>query len=153
MTHNLCYYRAGKKGIVEADGLQFGCFHVSPCPGSILPGEVKDLTVLFHAKDDKSFLETIKIYISERDHADSPDGIIYELIGESCIPGIDAHNVDAIFEEYVISPSLDPFNPANMVFGRREGVFNFGAVLAQLDSQGTDTPVSLHSHHNLTILA
>lgn len=54
------------------------------------------------------------------------------MAGESCIPGIDAENTAAIFEEHTISASLDPFNPINNEFSTRERVFNFGAVLAQL---------------------
>lgn len=140
-NHCCCEPCAGKTAAAEPTDLRVGPFVVSPCPGTILPGEVQELTVLFHAELSQTYLETIKIHVSERDPADSPGGVPYELIGESCIPGIDAQNVDAIFEEYVISPSLDPFNPANMEFGRREGVFNFGAVLAQLNRKGVDDQV------------
>ena len=54
------------------------------------------------------------------------------LAGESCIPGIAASNLEAIFEEHVISGSLDPFSSVNNEFGLREKVFNLGAVVADL---------------------
>lgn len=57
---------------------------------------------------------------------------IAPLAGESCIPGIAASNLEAIFEEHVISGSLDPFSSVNNEFGLREKVFNLGAVVADL---------------------
>jgi len=52
--------------------------------------------------------ENIGVDISERDTQDHPDGISYELCGESCIPGIDASAWGSIFEEHMVSPCLDP---------------------------------------------
>jgi len=37
--------------------------------------------------------------ISGRDPADEPAGIPYEVIAESCIPGINVDNFESIFEE------------------------------------------------------
>lgn len=54
----------------------------------------------------------------------------------SCNTGIDAANVNAIFEEHTISATLDPFNPVHNEFGTRERLFNFGAVIAQLAPAG-----------------
>ena len=51
-------------------------------------------------------------------------------------PGIDAENLEAIFEEHKLSSTLDPFNPVNNEFGLRERVFNFGAVIAALQAPG-----------------
>ena len=56
------------------------------------------------------------------------------LSGESCIPGMDANNVESIFEEHTISGSLDSNSTVNNEFGLRERVFNFGSVVADLVS-------------------
>eukprot|EP00967_Tisochrysis_lutea_P031850 scaffold37627_cov16-Tisochrysis_lutea.AAC.1 len=76
--------------------------------------------------------ENIGLDISERDTFDNPDGIKYELSGESCIPGIDASALESIFEEHAVSPALDPAGTVPFQLGLRERAFNFGAVIADL---------------------
>lgn len=141
MMVNLALYpgKPAKGGDTE---LRIGPFSVAPARGSIDPGSCGEFSVTFHANGNQGYLEAIKIDVSERDPSDHPEGIIYELAGESCIPGIDARNVDSIFEEYVVSPCLDPFKPTSREFGKREEVFNFGAVTARLKNDGEDQTVS-----------
>ncbi|KAG2489301.1 hypothetical protein HYH03_012133 [Edaphochlamys debaryana] len=120
----------GKQAAVTA--LTIGQFTFDPPEGSIPPGGRREVAVVFHAVGSVPYSEVLGIDITERDFSDQPDGIPIEVAGESCIPGIDAENTAAIFEEHVISASLDPFNPVNNEFATRERVFNFGAVLAAL---------------------
>ena len=129
---------------------------------------------MFKAEHARTFNEKLAIDISQRDFADAPAGIPYDLsgktgctvgrngmhgstsngfrtasscapehsprhpplslAGESCIPGMDASNVESMFEEHTISGSLDPFSTVNNEFGLRERVFNFGSVVADLVS-------------------
>lgn len=124
------------KGSKLETSLVVGPFSFSPPKGTINPGSKVEVSALFQAWGDNVYSETVYIQIAERDPRDNPDGIPYELIGESCIPGIDAQNIAAIFEEHKVSPLLDPFNPVNNEFGMREGAFNFGAVVPQLESTG-----------------
>jgi hydrocephalus-inducing protein len=49
-----------------------------------------------------------------------------------CVTGIDASNLASIFEEHVVLPCLDPFQPINCSFGLKDKVFNFGTLIAQL---------------------
>lgn len=49
-----------------------------------------------------------------------------------CATGIDASNLPSIFEEHVVLPNLDPFQPINCSFGLKDKVFNFGTLIAQL---------------------
>jgi hypothetical protein len=58
--------------------------------------------VVFNAAGSESFAEVVGIDVSERDFADQPGGLPLEVAGESCIPGIDAENTAAIFEEHTI---------------------------------------------------
>ncbi|EFJ42226.1 hypothetical protein VOLCADRAFT_67248 [Volvox carteri f. nagariensis] len=109
--------------------LAIGPFTFDPQEGVIPPGGRKEVAAVFNAAGASTYSEVLGIDISERDFADQPSGIPIEVAGESCIPGIDAENTVAIFEEHVISPSLDPFNPINNEFSTRERVFNFGAPL------------------------
>lgn len=46
--------------------------------------------------------------------------------------GIDSSNLASIFEEHVVLPHLDPFQPINCSFGLKDKVFNFGTLIAQL---------------------
>ena len=66
----------------------------------------------------------------DRDHADNPEGIIYELAGESVVPGIDCQNVESIFEEHTLCSQLDPSAAMHNVYAISERRFEFGAVLA-----------------------
>lgn len=50
----------------------------------------------------------------------------------SPVAGIDASNMASIFEEHVVLPQLDPFQPINCSFGLKDKVFNFGPLIAQL---------------------
>ncbi len=70
-----------------------------------------------------------------RDYADCPEGIPYELAGESVIPGIDASNIEAIFEEHTVVSRVDPFAPRRCQYAREERLFDFGTMLAALGGQ------------------
>ena len=69
-----------------------------------------------------------------RDYSDSPTGIIYELAGESVIPGIDCKTMGSIFEEHTICNELDAASAQRNVFALSERRFDFGAVLAAVGS-------------------
>ena len=55
---------------------------------------------------------------------------MYEIAGESVIPGIDCQNVESIFEEHTLCSQLDPLAAQHNVFAISERKFDFGAVLA-----------------------
>lgn len=109
-----------------------GPFLLEPGTATVEPGETLQVKVLFNADGDQAFHETVGLHISERDFADNPDGIRYELTGDSCIPGINTTDVDTIFEEHRVLNQMDPFAPASLVFYKRERLFDFGPVVAQL---------------------
>lgn len=46
------------------------------------------------------------------------------------VPGIDAQNLESIFEEHILCSHLDPLVPQRNVFATAERRFDFGAVLA-----------------------
>ena len=55
---------------------------------------------------------------------------MYEVAGESVIPGIDCQNMESIFEEHTLCSQLDPLAAQHNVFALTERKFDFGAVLA-----------------------
>jgi hypothetical protein len=60
---------------------------LEPGEVEIPPGGKQDIQVVFKAEGNASYKAVAGISISERDFADQPAGIAYELGGESCIPG------------------------------------------------------------------
>lgn len=133
--------KGGKGAPVEAvvTGAQFGPFNVTPAKGSIAPGEKVEVTVVFTASGNMPYREILGVDVSNRDPDDHPLGVPYEIVGESCFPGIIADSVNSIFEEVHITPALDPFNPRDKEFGLSERLFNFGGVLANLDGSAEST--------------
>jgi len=63
--------------------------------------------VTFKAKGAKFYENTLALDIANRDPTDYPDGIPIELNAESSIPGINTADLDYIFEEQTVVPSLD----------------------------------------------
>jgi len=80
-------------------------FQISPAYGSIPPESSIQIEVKFNAQGAKLYEQKIAVDVTNRDPSDQPQGILYELMGESCIPGINNENFDAIFEEQIVVPS------------------------------------------------
>lgn len=67
--------------------LQLGQFTVDPAEVVVPPGARQEVSVVFRAEGNQSWSAVAGLDISERDFVDRPEGIPYELGGESCIPG------------------------------------------------------------------
>ena len=98
----------GGKGGAAAEGgtLTLGKFTVTPQSGVVEAGGAATLTVGFKAgADAEAFANRLSIDIADRDPAvAAPD---YELLAESCIPGIQTSDFGSIFEEQV-RPTPNP---------------------------------------------
>jgi len=70
-----------------ANALCLGQFVFDPAEAVIEPGGRQEVTIVFKAEGAASHSATAGIGISERDFGDHPDGLPYEVAGESCIPG------------------------------------------------------------------
>ena len=55
---------------------------------------------------------------------------MYEVAGESVVPGIDCQNVESIFEEHSLTSRLGSSPALHNVYAISERKFDFGAVLA-----------------------
>lgn len=60
---------------------------MDPAEAVVKPGCKQQVSVVFRAEANRVWTATLGLDISERDHRDQPDGIPYELGGDSCIPG------------------------------------------------------------------
>ena len=68
-------------------------------------------------------------------------GIKYEISGESCIPGIETKDIESIFEEHLILPTISPSETEATgitYYSKKERIFNFGYVIANLNPMGSE---------------
>lgn len=140
--------------------LGIGQFMISPDCGSVDPGVIVGLDVIFQPKDCKVYRELLHIEISGRNPFDaagsSSDLLQYELVGESCFPGITTDDYENIFEEQIVVRSIGLEAPSSssssanaagglsnmlgiqsVVFAEKEKIFSFGAMIAAVNSKGT----------------
>jgi hydrocephalus-inducing protein len=133
---------AGKEG-APADGTQLtvGQYDVTPATGSIPPGNAAVVSVTFRAEGAKFYESTLAVDIAERDPQDQPDGVPFELCAESSIPGLNTDDLDQVFEEQTVIPSLDPsLNTQTIIssslYSIQERVFWFGTLVASKNPEG-----------------
>eukprot|EP01022_Parablepharisma_sp_SALTPOND_P020800 TRINITY_DN386_c0_g1_i3.p1 TRINITY_DN386_c0_g1~~TRINITY_DN386_c0_g1_i3.p1 ORF type:complete len:4093 (+),score=589.86 TRINITY_DN386_c0_g1_i3:873-13151(+) len=130
----------GKGGDTEG-GLRIGQFTINPSSGDIAAGSSAIIKVTFEAEGAKFYETNLSIDVSGRNFAVSPEGLPYQLIGESCIPGINSEDVQAIFEEQTVVNTLDPSTNIQSlvnksVFSIEENVFWFGTLVPSKDTKG-----------------
>ena len=133
---------AGKEGgAAEGSQLTVGQYDVSPSTGSIPPGNAAVLQVTFRADGAKFYESTLAVDIADRDPQDQPDGLPFELCAESSIPGLNTEDLDQVFEEQTVIPSLDPsLNTQTIIssslYSTQERVFWFGTLVASNNPEG-----------------
>lgn len=121
--------------------LKVGQWSVTPCKGTIAPDSQVTVEVEFNGSGQKLFEQKFGIDVSCRDPDDEPKGILYETVGESCIPGINCENYESIFEEQIIvaSQSANQNITAMInsnVFFSEEKTFFFGTLVPQQHPDG-----------------
>lgn len=68
--------------------LVLGNFTIEPAVGEIPPGGRQEVSVVFKADSSAAVArERLLVVIPDREPADQPGGIPFELSGESCMPG------------------------------------------------------------------
>lgn len=139
--------------------LTAGQFSITPDGGSIDPGVTAVLDVVFQPKDCEVYREMLRIEISGRDlqNTAESDMLMYELVAESCYPGINTTDYDSIFEEQIVIPTIGTNAGStttttltksstsgatgmawhSVIFAERERLFSFGAMIAAASAKGT----------------
>ncbi len=69
--------------------------------------------------------ELLAIDIVDRDPADHPDGVPFEIAGEVCIPGIATDDYESIFEEQTVVKKLDVVDGVKSAYALHERIFVF----------------------------
>lgn len=136
--------KQGAKKDKDADPpelLRIGQWAIKPCVGTIAPDQSQTVEITFSGSGQRLYEQRLAIDITGRDPEDQPSGILYEVVGESCIPGIDCENFENIFEEQVVMPSLNgSANVAQMiksnVFYYEEKCFYFGTLVPSKSPDG-----------------
>ncbi|KAL4085786.1 hypothetical protein PRIC1_014796 [Phytophthora ramorum] len=134
--------------------LTLGQFAISPDCGTIDPGVTMGLNVSFQPKECALYCETLRIEISGRNTDDAAETnlLLYEVVGESCYPGINTTDYENIFEEQTVVRSLGvesvmptpmlrngsfPGSILAVTFAEKEKVFSFGPLIAAANWKGT----------------
>ena len=133
-----------KKGQAELPfQLKIGQWSVSPCKGTIAPESSATIDVSFTGNGMKIYEQKLGIDILGRDLNDQSqiEGLFYDVIAESCVPGINTENYDSIFEEQIVVPSVTsgqniaPLLSSN-VFAIEEKTFFFGTLVPSKHPDG-----------------
>jgi hypothetical protein len=117
----------------------YGQFTCTPGGGKILPGETRTIEVSFEPSASQVYRENLQIDITGRDYNDAASNaaLAYELVGESCYPGINTTNFDDIFEEQSVIPKTDGSEGQQVaLFIEEEKRFTFGAIVPSSHPKG-----------------
>ena len=126
--------------IVDNASLQCGPFTIESSNGVIVPGATARINLTFVADGSQLYRNPLRFDISGR-APNNQSGRSFEVVGESCIPGIDTESFESIFEEQSVVPRLefvevetdDPDyadGPKRVAqYAEEQGTFSFGAVV------------------------
>ncbi len=106
--------RKGSKGAVKPaleipdDPLSLGRFELAPSGGLVQPGQSVSVTVRYSPENANAHRESLCLKISGSDPSDGACALAasYDLLAESCVPGIVTSDWRDIFEEQSVIPSL-----------------------------------------------
>lgn len=129
------------KGAPDGEELKVSQYSIRPKSGVIEPDSSASIKIHFTAEGAKFYEKALAIDISGRDFSDQPNGIKFDISAESCIPGINTKDLDAVFEEQTVIPSLDPsVNTQSVItsslYAIQERVFWFGTLIASKVPEG-----------------
>ena len=114
----------------------FGQFTLEPQGGIVPAGGSVSVVAKFAAEGAQLFRERLRVSLGGRDPQDDPEALKYELVGESCIPGINAENFEGVFEEQAVVRQLDPDRDEENVFAVKERTFTFGHIVPSSHPNG-----------------
>ncbi len=115
--------------------LAVGPFSVEPSFGEIVPGQVQTIKAVFNAEGAQVCKQNLFIDMTNRDPA-TETSLVYELVGESCIPGINTDDFFSIFEEQEVLRKVPTGEYQRRAFAEEDGMFTFGAVVPSSYPEG-----------------
>ena len=144
--------KQGKGG--NEDVLTIGKYQIKNYKGVIAPGSSAKIDVIFTAEGQQFCSANLAIDIQGRQPEDNPLGIPFDLVAESCIPGIETQDFDSIFEEQTVLPSINPdMNKQTVItsgiYGVMEKVFWFGTIIASKNPNGVNERFKLINNNKI----
>jgi hydrocephalus-inducing protein len=147
--------------VVNDSPLTVGPFTIEPANGVIVPGATTRITLNFVAEGSQLYRNPLRFDISGR-APNNQSGRTFEVVGESCIPGIDAESFESIFEEQSVVPRLE-FNEVETddpdyangpkrisMYAEEQGTFSFGAVVpSQSGKLGVAERLKISNHNKI----
>ncbi|CAN0510644.1 unnamed protein product, partial [Ectocarpus sp. 8 AP-2014] len=140
--------RKGSKGVVKPalevpdDPISLGRFYVAPSGGLVQPGQSVSVTVRYSPENANAHRESLCLKVSGSDPSDGACALAasYDLLAESCVPGIVTSDWRDIFEEQSVIPGGDGAGGGSGAAGGRAGgrvcfaieqlMFTFGSVVS-----------------------
>lgn len=106
--------RKGSRGAVKPalevpdDQLSLGRFEIAPSGGLVQPGQSVSVTVRYSPENACAHRESLCLKVSGSNPSDGAcaHAVSYDLLAESCVPGIVTSDWRDIFEEQSVIPSL-----------------------------------------------
>ena len=144
-----------KKGKGQADDdLKIGKYIIKNYKGVIAPGSSAKVDVIFNAEGQQFCSANLAIDIQGRQPDDEPLGIPFDLVAESCIPGIETNDFDNIFEEETVLQSLGPDISrqsivSNGIYGIDEKVFWYGTIIPSKYPKGVTKRFKLINNNKI----
>ena len=132
--------KQAKKPRTDGDKLELGVYSVQPATGTITPGSTATINVTFKGKDSGWYETQLGLNLSNQSPEDA--NMAYTLIGESCVPCIDTQSFRSIFEEQVVTQSMNTVavNIHDMiegnVFSIEDNTFFFGSIIPSKHPNG-----------------
>jgi len=140
---------------IPQDSRMIGHFKVMPCGGVVHPGQSISVEVEFHPAGKGNYKEYLAIQVSGANAEEQvyQQALHYELVGESCVPGISTDDWRTIFEEQAIVPSLaekpglkskaapgakQDITSSGVFFAEKERLFTFGSVVCSKENKKTN---------------
>ncbi|CAM9776198.1 unnamed protein product, partial [Laminaria digitata] len=141
---------------VPDEALSLTRFNISPSGGLVQPGQSVIVTVSYSPENANAHRETLSLKISGSDPSDGACALAaaYDLLAESCVPGILTSDWREIFEEQSVIPSLAETMDdgggggggagGKHCFAEAERMFTYGSVVS------SQTPVGVCERFKIT---
>ena len=137
--------------------LNLDLYSISPSNGILKSGDSIKIEVTFKGKDNNWHEKKLGIELLNRDRNEDKNGIIYMLVGESCVPSIETKRFRNIFEEQVVTQNLisTGLNIQNVVQGNvfsiEDNTFYFGNIIPSKYPKGISEKFKLINNGKVNV--
>ena len=137
--------------------LNLDLYSITPSNGTLKSGESIKIEVTFKGKDNNWHEKKLGIELLNRNRQEDKNGLIYMLVGESCVPSIETKRFQNIFEEQIVTQSLNStgLNIQNVVQGNvfsiDDNTFYFGNIIPSKYPKGISEKFKLINNGKVNV--